>query len=111
MAAMRDVPDLARQKMTVASGHRLSLKRAFGLRKAASKRFYTPNITASFRKINVIGWFDRDLSERLDGSHVLVARLLAVLDAWVNPILVPIPRSGDIDAIAVCRVLGVFGPP
>ena len=31
MATMRDVPDLARQKMAVVAGHRLSLKRAFGL--------------------------------------------------------------------------------
>jgi len=59
MAAMRDVPDLARQKMTVASGHRFSSKRAFGLRKATSKRYYTPNITTLIRKINVIGWSDR----------------------------------------------------
>ena len=61
MAAMRDVPDLAGQKMTVASGHRFSLQRAFSLRKAASKRYYTPNITTLFRKINVIGWSDRGL--------------------------------------------------
>jgi hypothetical protein len=60
MAPMRDVPDLTGQKMAVAAGHRFSLKRAFGLRKPASKRFYTPNITTLFRKINVICWSDRD---------------------------------------------------
>ena len=41
------------------SGHRFFLKRAFGLRKAASKRSYTPNVTTLLRKITVIGWSDR----------------------------------------------------
>ena len=65
MATTRDVPDLARQKMAIAAGHRLSLKRAFGLQKPASKRFYTPNITALFRKINVIWWSDRERGLRV----------------------------------------------
>ena len=60
MATMRDVPDLARQKMAVAAGHRFSLERAFELQKPASKRFYTLNITALFRNINAICWSDRD---------------------------------------------------
>ena len=60
MATMRDVPDLARQKMAVAARHRFALKRAFGLRKPASKRFYTRNITTLFREINVMWWSDRD---------------------------------------------------
>ena len=48
MAAMRDVPHLAGQKMAVAAGHRFSLERAFKLQKPASKRFYTPIITILF---------------------------------------------------------------
>ena len=60
MAAMRDVPDLAGQKMAVAAGHRLSLMRAFGLRKPASKRSCTANTTDLCRKINVMDWADRN---------------------------------------------------
>jgi hypothetical protein len=58
MAAVRDVPDMARKKMTVSSRHPLFLESHFRPQKAASKRSKDVFYAMFTRKINNFPWSD-----------------------------------------------------